>query len=401
MPTGRLLFCVLGVVFAGGVLATDASASTLLVLQFHNNSQYTDLDWVGESVAETLMAELSGANQIVLDRQARRDGLRQLSLRADAGYTKATIIRLGESLDVDLVCYGSYEITLPSATAELKDSSVRISARFLDLRKMRDGPEFSEAGKLADLTRLEEHLAWQTIKYVDPSANVSPEQFMAPAKLIRLDAEESYVRGLLSNNPEQQEKWLLQATKLDPQFANATFELGIVELKEKNYRQAIATLEHISASDVNYGAARFKMGLAAFHAGDYSAANSYFHDVSKQFPISEVYNNIGAAEDELNSPAAIDDFRHALEGDQSDPDYLFNLSLALIKNNQFDEAANKLKVLLAQNPDDSEAQALLTHALHRDATAVTGKDRPQEHLKNSFNETAFRQLKAVLMHNGE
>jgi tetratricopeptide (TPR) repeat protein len=388
----RLLFCLSSVIFASG-----ASASTLLVLQFHNNSQYTDLNWVGESVAETLVSELSGANQIVLDRDARAEGLRRLSLRPDAGYTKATIIRLGESLDVDLVCYGSYEIDLPSASSPLKDSSVRISARFLDLRKMRDGPEMSEAGKLADLTRLEEHLAWQTLKFVDPSANVPLEQFMSPAKLIRLDAEESYVRGLMSTSPEQQQKWFLQASKLDPNFSSPAFELGRLELSEKNYRQAINSLQRIPPSDMHYGEARFKMGLASFRAGDYNAANNYFHEVGKQFPLSEVYNNTGAAENELNQIAAIDDFRRALEGDQNDATYLFNLSLALIKNKQFDEAAKKLRVVLTQNPDDSEAQALLDRAIQQDAGQAGNKGQPPERLKDSFNETAFRQLKAVLV----
>lgn len=392
----RLLVFVLSVVFAHG-----ASASTLLVLQFHNNSEYSDLNWVGESVAETLASELGGANQIVLDRDARAEGLRRLSLRPDAGYTKATIIRLGESMDVDLVCYGSYEINLPSTTSALKDSSVRISARFVDLRKMRDGPEISEAGNLSDLTRLEEHLAWQTLKYVDPLSNAPLDQFMSPAKLIRLDAEESYVRGLMSANPEQKEKWFLQASKLDPQFSNPAYELGRLELSDKNYRQAINWLERIPASDPRYGEARFKMGLAAFETGDYNAANGYFHEVSKQFPLSEVYNNMGAAENEVNSPAAVDDFRRALEGDQNDTTYLFNLSLALVRNKQFDDATKNLRVLLKQNPDDSEAQALLDRALQRDTASVASKGPAPERLKQSFNETAFRQLKAVLVHSSQ
>ncbi|HZS54161.1 MAG TPA: tetratricopeptide repeat protein [Bryobacteraceae bacterium] len=390
----RLLFFVCSVVFAGG-----AECSTLLVLQFHNNSQYSDLNWVGESIAETLISELSAANQIALDRDARAEGLRKLSLRPDAGYTKATIIRLGQSLDVDTVCYGSYEINLPSANAELKDSSVRITAQFLDLRKMRDGPEISEAGNLSDLTRLEEHLAWQTLKYVDPTANLPLDQFMAPAKLIRLDAEESYIRGLMSTNPEQQEKWFLQANKLDPQFAGPAFELGRLELKQKNYRQAITWLQRVPTADVRYGIARFKMGLAAFHAGDFGAANSYFHEVSNQFPLSEVYNNIGAAENELNQPAAIDEFRRALEGDQNDATYLFNLSLALLKNNQYDEATKRLRLLVTQYPDDAEARNLYNHATGGE-NVFSGSKPPQERLKDTFNETAYRQLKAALTHSG-
>ena len=394
MPWGRLFFFVSSVVWASG-----AQCSTLLVLQFHNNSQYSDLNWAGESIADTLFTELTGANEIVLDREARAEGLKRLSLRPDAGYTKATIIRLGQSLDVDLVCYGNYEINLPSATAELKDSSIRITTRFLDLRKMRDGPEISEAGKLSDLTRLEEHLAWQTLKYVEPTANVPVEQFLSPTKLIRLDAEESYVRGLMSTNPEQQEKWFLQASKLDPQFANPAFELGKLELRQKNYQQAVTWLQRIPANDARYGEARFDMGLAAFRANDFGAANGYFHEVAKQFPLSEVYNNIGAAENELNQAAALDDFRRALEGDQSDPTYLFNLSLALTKNSQFDDAAAKLKLLLTQNPDDADAQELLERANRREAS-TSSKGSPPERLKESFNETAFRQLRAVLVRSG-
>ena len=351
---------------------------------------------MGESIAQTLISELGAADQIALDRDARNEGLQRLSLRPDAGYTKATIIRLGQSLDVDLVCYGSYEINLPSPTAELKDSSVRISARFLDLRKMRDGPEMSETGSLSDLTRLEEHLAWQTIQYVDPSQNLAVDKFLSPSKLIRLDAEESYVRGLMSTNPEQKEKWLLQATKLDAQFSDPAFELGRLQLSQNNNRQSINTLQRIPATDIRYGEARFYMGLAAFRSGDYGAANGYFHEVVKQFPLSEIYNNIGAAENELNQATAIDDFRRALEGDQNDPAYLFNLSLALIKNNQFDEAATKLRAMVTQAPNDSDAQALLKKAVQHESLSAGNK--PQERLKNSFNQTAFRQLKAALGH---
>jgi tetratricopeptide (TPR) repeat protein len=378
------------------VFACTAPGSTLLILQFHNTSQYSDLNWVGESIAQTLTSELGAADQIVLDRDTRNEGLRRLTLRPDAGYTKATIIRLGQSLDADLVCYGSYEINLPSPSAELKDSSVRITGRFLDLRKMRDGPEMSEAGKLADLTRLEEHLAWQTIRYVDPSQNLALDKFLSPVKLIRLDAEESYIRGLMSSNPEQKQKWLFQATKLDPQFVDASFELGRVQLSQNNYRQAVYTLQRIPSTDVRYSEARFYMGLASFRSGEYAAANGYFHEVAKQFPLSEIYNNIGAAENQLNQIAAIDDFRRALEGDQNDPTYLFNLSLALVKNSQFEEAADKLRAVVSQAPHDAEAQALLKKAVQHELLATGNK--PPERLKNSFNETAFKQLKAALVH---
>lgn len=380
--------------------ATTARSSTVLVLQFHNNSQYPDLNWVGESIAETLHTEFSAANEIVLDRDSRAEGLRRLTLRPDADFTKATLIRLGQTLDVDYLCYGSYDIQLPAGDKELKDSSIRLTGRFLDLRKMREGPELSEAGKLSDLSRYEEHLAWQSLRYLEPGTNFKYEQFVSPQKLVRLDAEESYVRGLLSSNPEQQQKWFTQAALLDANFSGPAFELGKLFLDHKDYQKANSWFQHISAADPRYPEARFKMGISAYGAGDYTVAGKYFHEVLKNFPLSEVYNNLGAAENQLGLPVALEDFRRALEADPKDSVYVFNLGSALLKNGSFDEAAKRLQAVVDREPDDNEARALLDRAKKHEAPAIGAKADFPNRLKQNFNETAFRQLKAMLQAKG-
>ncbi len=391
----RLLFLVFGL-----LIGAIAHAGTLLVLQFHNESQYSDLNWVGESVAETLRNEFSSVSQIVLDRDSRAEGLRRLSLRPGAGFTRATLIRLGQTLDADFVCYGSYEIHLPPGVSELKESSVQLTARFIDLKRMHEGPELSEAGKLSELSRLEEHLAWQSLKYLDPTANLPLDQFMSGPKLVRVDAEESYVRGLLSSNKDQQEKWFAQAVALDPKFLSAAFELGKISLARQEYRQALGWLQRIPTNDPRYPEARFDMGLCAYGAGDFTEATNYFREVLKTFPMSEVYNNLGAAEDRLNLPIAIDDFRRAADGDQNDPMYLFNLGAALLRNNYFDEASKRLQAVLDHNPDDTEAQSLLDRAQRHESSAPGAKPVATERLKQRFNETAFRQLKAMVQAKG-
>lgn len=391
MPWRRLflLFCSLAA-------ATPARSATVLVLQFHNNSQFTDLNWVGESIAETLRTEFSAANQIVLDRDSRAEGMRRLSLRPDAPFTKATLIRLGQTLDVDFLCYGSYDITLPSGDKELKTSSVRLTGRFLDLRKMHEGPELSEAGKLSDLSRYEEHLAWQSLKYLEPNTNLQYQQFVSPQKLIRLEAEESYIRGLLSQSPDQQQKWFTQAALLDTNFAGPAFELGKLFLAHKDYSKAISWFQHIAASDPRYQEALFKMGISAYGAGDFTLSGKYFQEVSKAFPLSEVYNNLGAAENQLGLPVAIDDFRRSVEADPKDVIYLFNLASALLRNNYFDEAAKRLQWVIERNPEDAEARALLDRARRRDTVPPGAKADFPNRLKQNFNEIAFRQLKAML-----
>jgi len=377
-----------------------AQSATVLVLQFHNNSQYTDLNWVGESIADTLRTEFSAANQIVLDRDSRAEGMRRLSLRPDAGFTKATLIRLGQTLDVDYLCYGSYDVNLLASDKELKNSSIRVTARFLDLRKMHEGPELSEAGKLSDLSRYEEHLAWQSLKYLEPGTNRQFEQFVTPQKLVRLDAEESYVRGLLSSNPQQQQKWFTQAAAIDPKFSSPAFELGKLFLARKEYPQATSWFQHISTADPRYPEARFKMGISAYGSADYTLAGKYFQEVVKAFPLSEIYNNLGAAENQLSLPVALDNFRRALEADPNDPVYVFNLGSALLKNSYFDEAAKRLQSVVDRNPEDAEARGLLDRARRHETAAPGAKAEFPNRLKQNFNETAFRQLKAMLQSKG-
>ncbi len=90
---GRLLPLI--VVFTSPLLAP---AATVLVLQFHNSSPQTDLNWVGESIAERLRVEFGAGNQIVQTRESQTEALRRLSLRPDADFTKASLIKLGQSL---------------------------------------------------------------------------------------------------------------------------------------------------------------------------------------------------------------------------------------------------------------------------------------------------------------
>jgi tetratricopeptide (TPR) repeat protein len=391
----NLLFLAASLCFA-----LPAHPATVLVLQFHNNSQYSDLDWVGESIAETLMNEFGAANEIVLDRASRAEGMQRLGLRSDALFTKATLIKLGQSLDTDYLCYGTYDAKLPSADAQLKSSSIQISARFIDLRKMHDSPELSEAGKLTDLSRLEEHLAWGSMTYLQPRANLALQQFMVPQKLTRIDAEESYIRGLLSSDKDQEQKWLAQALVLDRQFTAPAFELGQLALERKDYRAALRWFQRIPGSDPRYTEARFKMGLSAYAAGEYAASADYFREVAKAAPLNEVYNNLAAAENRLNLPAAVDDFRRSLDRDQNDSAYLFNLALALVKNKSFDEASKRLEEVVKRDPDDEEARALLNRAERHEVASSNGEPMPAERLKDNFDVTAFRQLKAMLQPKG-
>jgi len=365
------------------------------VLRFQNNSTYSELNWVGESIAETLRAEFAQANQIVLDRNTVLAAMKRLDLRPQANLTKASIIRLSQTLEADMVVFGNYDVKLPPGVSQLKDGDIVIGANFIDVRKLQNGPEISEAGKLAQLSKYKQHLAWQALGFIDPHSRLSFEQFSSGRPLTRLDAEESYIHGLLATDKEQQRKWYLQAANLDPQFVSPALELGQFYLDRKEPKQALKWLQRVPSSDARYLEARFRMGIASYEAGDYAAAVDSFREVAKTMPLHEVYNNLAAAEDQLNLPPAIDDFRRAVDGDPADVSYQFNLGAALLRRNLFDEAQRKLQAVMDHSPDDAEADALLAQAENHKISPA-GKPLAPARLKMSMDSTAFRQLKAML-----
>ena len=105
--------------------------------------------------------------------------------------------------------------------------------------------------------------------------------------------------------------------------------------------------------------AQFFLGLCRFYQGDYESAIKQFQTVAVAFPLNEVFNNLGAAQSRLDKPDALESFKKALEGDEADPDYWFNVGLLLWKQGKFDESKQKFTAVLERNPKDAEASDML------------------------------------------
>ena len=106
-------------------------AETTLVLPFFNHSKSTNLDWVGESIAESVHDSLGSEGILVLDREDRLEAYRRLSLRPGAELTHASVLKVGESLDAANVVYGFYELLPAEPGKEQSKGSLRITARIL------------------------------------------------------------------------------------------------------------------------------------------------------------------------------------------------------------------------------------------------------------------------------
>lgn len=377
----------------------EARADTVLVLPFFNGSRSANLNWIGESIAETMREALASGGVLVLDREDRLEAYRRLSLRSDASLTKASILKVGEALDAKQVIYGSYELTVPEGVRGSTGSggSLRITGRILDLKRTRQGPEFSEVGALEDLAALETHLGWQSLRFLAPAPAPSEEEFRKARPPVRVDAIENYVRGLLASAPAQKYHFFAQAARLDPRFSQPCFQLGKINWDKKDYATAADWLDHVSRADSHFLEARFLLGLCRYYLADFVGAGAAFQTVAASVPLNEVFNNLGAAQSRRNLPVAIDNFRKALEGDSADPDYHFNVGYALWKAGQFDAAVQSFRAVLERSPHDGEATLFLGRCLKREAArAGDPRGEGRERLKHNYGETAYRQLKAEL-----
>jgi len=396
-------------------LALSAGAIPLLadntaVLPFSNVSTESsgairnpaNMDWIGESIAETLRAAFAARGVLTLERDSTTEAYQRLHLRERTELTEASMLKVGEVLDAEQVVHGTFSFVpaVGGASNSASKGSLKIQARVSDRRRLRQSATFEETGAIEDLATLESHLAWRALTVVAPARAPAESEFRSLRTAVRLDVLENYIRGLLAAAPEQKEKYFTQAARLDPDYSPPAFELGKIHFERKEYREAAAWLEHVGPSENHYRDASFLLGFARYQSGDFEAARKAFQTIAEKVPISTVWNNLGAAESRLNLPQAVETFRKALDQDPSDPDYHFNLGYALLKKGDFATAADRFRAVLDRNPGDQMATLLLGRCLKkqglRAATASDARLQALERLKDTYEERVYFQLKSIL-----
>ena len=352
-----------------------------------------NLDWIGESFAETIQESLSSAGLLVLAREDREEIFKRLSLRTGVVLTKASVVMIGERLDAGQVIYGDFKVAAPGTPK----SELHLTVRMIDLKRFREGPEITQIGPLETLSQMETKLAWLLIRQLAPEQAPAEEQFFRLRPPVRVEALESYVRGLMTTNPDQKTKLFTQAIRIDEKFSQPAFQLGRMLFLKGDYRSAAQWLTRVTAGDSHFLEGSFLRAICRFHGSDTEGAATVFRAVLAEIPLNEVYNNLGAALSRRNDPTALENFSKALEGDESDPDYWFNVGYALWKQGKFDLAADKFRAVLDRAPSDTEATTFLGRCIKRDGPhAGDARTEGRERIKTAFEDSAWRQLQAEL-----
>ncbi|HLY62226.1 MAG TPA: tetratricopeptide repeat protein [Terriglobia bacterium] len=389
-----------------------ATARTILVFPFTNQSSRADLAWISEGFAEILSTRLAAPDRYVLGRDERNAAYAQLELPPGKSLTMASDYKVAEILGVDWAVLGSFVVEGSRLTAR---------ASLLEARGLKLSPPIEASGELSDLVDLQTQIAWRLLAAHDPDFVVGREEdFRRRLPEVRLDAFENYVRGILATDDESRVRFLAEADRRNPQDHRAAFQLGRFYFDRKDYAKSGTWLRKLNDGDPNYLESLFLLGVSEFFLGREEASEKVFAALARQIPLNEVSNNLGVMEARRHDFSdAFTQFDRAYQSDPSDPDFSFNMGVCLWYLKRYNEADKSLKEALSIDDDDIGAHTLLALVSGKlgdqdrkrveqkwitdhegvSASRVTEEDiLPQTRIKKHYDGHAFR-LMALAVQN--
>jgi len=371
----------------------EAHGRLVLVLPFENRTSDKSLDWMGAAFPDVLNRRLVSAGFLTIGRADRIYAYDHLGLPVDLEPTRATAIRIAQMLDADYVVFGHFAKGTDAASSELT-----AEASVLDVSGLHLNEAIQQQGEAEHLLQMINSLAWKVARQLDPSLGVDEQTFIAADSNLHTDAFREYIQGVVTGDAKTGVGYLRDAVKLDPGFAPAWLALGRAYFADGNYEDAATTLGHLPADDPDALEADFYRGLAFFYTGDYRDAEDAFAFVSTRLPLPEVVNNQGVAASRRGKDSGAL-FQQAIGADPHDPDYHFNLAVALAHRNDTAGALREINEVLTLRPGDTEAQSFANQmknpappgANPDPGHAVADTQFPLTRIKRGYSEAGFRQ----------
>ena len=386
-----LMLMVAGI--PAGLLQAQTAASgappgrLILVLPFDNHTGDAALDWIGDSFPDTLNQRFGSSGFLTITREDREFALDHLGLPADFRPTRATTLRIAQTLDADFVVVGSYTVNA---------ERLQVQAQVVRVNQLRMSAPIADSSALARLFDAENAIAWKIAKEIDPHFAVAQQTYLAASAGVPLSSFENYIRGVDAGSQAERLKRLSAAVAETPSYTQAVLALGKTQFAARDYDRAAATLGKVPATDRRALEAHFYLGLARFNSAKYAEAEQAFLFVATRLPLPEVVNNQAVAVSRQGRDAAAL-FQRAVTADPNDADYHYNLAVALWRRHDATGARREIEAALRLRKSDAEALKL------RDAIARGGAMTPVsagasdagfaplERIRRTYSEASFRQ----------
>ncbi len=331
----------------------DAAAPRIiLVFPLENMSGNANLGWMSEGIADLLATRLASPTRYVIQRSERDTAYQQLGLPLETPLTLASEYKVSQTLGATIAVVGHFTVVGGQLTTQVQ---------WLNIAGLKLSRTMTVTGKLSELDNLETRLAWELLRAQDREAVTgTAKEFSNRFPPVRLDAFENYIRGILSTDPKSRIHFLRESDRLNPRDHRAAFALGQYYFEQEAYTDSARWLQILNSGDRDYAESLFLLGIDEYFLGHDGSAESALRKLVAIVPLGEVFNNLGAVELRSGHDSqALADFKEASQKAPTDPDYAYNMSVTLWRMKQYGQAAQYLRQVLTQDPEDEDAHALL------------------------------------------
>lgn len=317
----------------------------------------TGAGWIGAAVAETLPRALQRAGVPSVPGIDRRRAEEALGVPGGS-VTRATAIRVAESLGASRLVVGSWD---------LQGADLTLSLRLLDARRGTLSAPLVARGALAGLGRAVHALAWDVALAGPRSPAGTREALLGAADGVPFEALRALGEGLAGRDTASRVAGVRRALVLAPAYDEAALALSRLMVDAGRFDEARQAAARVPSGSPFARDARFLDGVALLGLGRDREADVLFADLVSQQASAAALGNRALAR-LRQGPAASGAstlLRQAVEAEPASVELPFDLGWALLVEGEADAAAFWLKGAVRRDPGDAQGRLLLSWALSK------------------------------------
>jgi tetratricopeptide (TPR) repeat protein len=339
------------------LMSAIISADMVIVMPYASRPSAQNEQWLSQGLAIMLTEELVAQGINMISWKVWQQYSDNLGIPEKMNLSRASSIKIASDLGADFLIIGSYEVN---------ESTIKITAKLIDLHKGQYLCEISRSSEIAQLNSLIRTLREELADLlptgdIDTSINQT-----IPAENPPFEALRALIKGLEQTDLDQKIAYLKEAIDIYPDYLRAQWELGKEYFLQHDYLdfETIAKdLGNVPGYDLP---ANFLLALSYYYQSRYEIAINILEGLLNSLPTDQVLNNLGLSFLKTdNFERSLWYLKKAQELQPEDMDYTFNIGYLYWKNGRLSEALEYLKRVVMKEPSLFEAHWLLSDILKR------------------------------------